>query len=169
MTRDDVYVLIWGRRFYPSRLRLRGAVEVTKATEPGTIGTRGKYCGQKKPYGACHIRSTKPGRNIVALADHLRRNTSRYRAAGATEIVFCIVWRGIQGNTELTVRELAALSAAGVPLAMDYILFEEEPNQPPLRNAATASSAVQSSNFGVAGLDRWAIHERPSCNLRRVH
>ena len=145
MIQDDVYVSLWGRHFYPSRLRLRGAIEVTKANDPGTIGTRGKYRGQKKPYGVCQIHSTKPGRNIVALADHLSRNSDRYKAAGATEIVFWIVWRGIQGNTELTVRELAALAAARVPLAMDYILIEEGPNQSPLRNASTAPSAGSGS------------------------
>jgi len=139
MIQDDAYISLRGPRFYPSRLEICGAVEVTKAKDPGTIASQGKYRGKKKPYGACEIRRTKPGRNIAPLADHLRRNSSRYKAAGATDIVFWILWRGLQGNTELTVRELAALAAARVPLAMDYIFIKEELNQAPLHNASMAS------------------------------
>lgn len=128
MNRDDAFIALWGRRFYPSRLRLRGAVQVVNANDPGAIGTIGRYRRQKLPFGSCRIRCAKAGRNIAFLAEHLRRHSGRYKKAGATSIVFWILWRGSQGNTELTARELSRLAATRVPLAMDYI-FEEEPNK----------------------------------------
>ena len=137
MNREDLYVSLWGRRFYPSRLKLRGGVVVTHAADRGEIGTRGKYRGKKVPFGSCHVFPKTNGRKIAFLADHLRRNSRRYKAAGVTHIVFWILWRGGQGNTELTVRELAKLAAARVSLAMDYIWIEEEPNRAPAPTSGT--------------------------------
>ena len=119
---QDVYYSLWGKRFCPSRLRITGKVDIVGATDPGDIGQIGKYTGKPKPYGACQVRCTVRGRNKIAyLARHLTRHLAHYKAEHATHIVYWILWRGVQGNMELTVNELARLAEMKVPVAMDYI------------------------------------------------
>jgi hypothetical protein len=123
--REDVWCALWGNRFIPSQLRVSGQIEIADANDPGDIGTLGRYRGEPTPYGSCNVRCTIRGRKKIGyLATHLRRNLARYRRHGATSIVYWILWRGIQGNMELTVQELRKLADMKVAVAMDYIQME---------------------------------------------
>ena len=123
--REEVHCALWGERFFPSRLHLTGHVEVADANDPGDIGVLGKYRGKPTPYGSCAVRCTIKGRKKIAyLATHLKRHLAVYRKHGATSIVYWILWRGTQGNMELTVQELKKLADMKVALAMDYIHME---------------------------------------------
>lgn len=122
---EDVSYTLWGNDFYPSRLRISGKVEITEASDPGEMTRIAKLQGKPTSYGACEIRCTVMGQKKIAyLARHLTKHLSYYRAQHATDIVYWILWRGIQGNMELTVNELARLAEMKVPVAMDYIHME---------------------------------------------
>ena len=124
--REDVHYSLWGKRFFPSRLRVSGHVQITGANDPGDIGETGRYRGKPTPYGACEVRCTVKGRKKIAyLARHLTKHLAHYRAQHASDVVYWILWRGTQGNMELTVNELARLAETRVPVAMDYIHMEE--------------------------------------------
>jgi hypothetical protein len=122
----DVYYGLQGTRLIPSQLCLPGKVEIVNANDPGDIGQTGKYKGKPIPYGVCNIHCTAriPDR-ISYLAKHLTKHQAQLKAAHATSIVYWILWRGIQGNMELTVNELARLAEMKVPVAMDYIQMED--------------------------------------------
>jgi hypothetical protein len=122
---EDVYYILRGKNFHPSRLHVSGRVEITDANDPGDMTRIAKLRGKPTDYGACIVRCTISGRRKIAyLSRHLTKNISSYKAQHATHIVFWILWRGIQGNMELTVNELAKLAEMKVPVAMDYIYME---------------------------------------------
>ena len=77
------------------------------------------------PYGTCEVKCTLVGgTQIVYLASHLKRYLPLYKKSRATDIVFWIMWRGLQGNMEFTVQELRKLADMKIPVAMDYIHME---------------------------------------------
>jgi len=124
--REDVYYSLWGEKFFPSRLRVDGKVQITDASDPGETGTTGRYRGRSMPYGACRVRCTIKGRRKIGyLARHLTKRLPYYRARHASYVVYWILWRGVQGNMELSVNEVARLAETRVPLAMDYIQMDE--------------------------------------------
>jgi hypothetical protein len=124
--RVEVYYSLWGKRFIPSRLRLAGRVQIVDINDPGDIGKTGRYRGKPTPYGACQVRCTIKGpKQIAYLARHLTKHRTHLRAQHVSDIVYWILWRGVQGNMELSVGELARLAETKVPVAMDYIYMEE--------------------------------------------
>lgn len=121
----EVYCSLLGEHFFPSRLKVFGKVELINAKDPGDIGQTGKYRGKPIPYGTCEVKCTLVGRTqIVYLATHLKRYLPQYKKNRATNIVFWILWRGLQGNMEFTVQELRKLADMKIPVAMDYIHME---------------------------------------------
>lgn len=118
----EAHYSLWGERFFPSRIKVSGNVEIINAIDPGDIGKIGKYRGKPTPYGSCDVRCTRMDRSqIVYLAAHLKRHLALYRKHEATDIVFWIIWTGVQGNMEFTVQELRKLADMRIPVAMDYI------------------------------------------------
>jgi hypothetical protein len=124
--REEVWYSVWGEKFFPSRLRLRGKVRIVRANDPGDIAVTGRYRGKPTPYGSCNVECTIKGRGKIAyLARHLAKHRRYYTVQHVSHIVFWILWRGVQGNTELSVNEVARLAETKVPVAMDYMLMEE--------------------------------------------
>jgi len=124
--REEVRYSLWGKKFIPSRLKVSGKVRIVRANDPGDIGTTGRYRGKPTPYGSCDLECTIRGRGKIAyLAGHLAKNRIRYKALRVSDIVYWILWRGVQGNMELSVNEVAKLARTGVPVAMDYMFMEE--------------------------------------------
>ena len=120
-----VYYSLWGEEFYPSMLDISGDVEVVDANDPGDIGIIGKYKNKPIPYGSCQVKCTmKSQNNIIYMAKHLKKHLSAFKKANASDIVYWIIWRGIQGNMEFNVLELAALADMGIPVAMNYIQMD---------------------------------------------
>lgn len=121
----EVYCSLWGKHFFPSRLKVFGKVEIINANDPGDIGQTGMFRGKPMPYGTCEVKCTLVGgTQIVYLASHLKRYLPLYKKSRATDIVFWIMWRGLQGNMEFTVQELRKLADMKIPVAMDYIHME---------------------------------------------
>jgi|ERR1051325_3311361 hypothetical protein len=126
--REEVWYSLWGEKFFPSRLRIGGKMRIVRANDPGDIGTRGRYRGKPTPYGSCNVECTIKGRRKIAyLARHLAKHRTRYRAQHVSDMVFWILWRGVQGNMELSASEVARLAETKAPVAMDYILMKELP------------------------------------------
>ena len=124
--RAEVWYALWGERFFPSRLRISGKVKIVRPNDPGDIGTTGRYRGKPIPYGSCDVECTIQGRRKIAyLAEHLVKYRNHYKTQRASDIVYWILWRGTQGNMELSANELAKLAETKAGVAMDYILMEE--------------------------------------------
>ncbi len=117
---------IWGKQFNPTRMtgQISSDVRIDIITEPGQIGTTGRYKDISTPYGACRI--VTPGNiesseRINWMTDFISRHINIFQANGATDIVFHIEWIGIQGNMEFTALELRNLAALQIPLSITYI------------------------------------------------
>jgi len=115
---------LFGENFFPSRLGLQN---MRQANDPGDLGQIGKYKGLPRPYGSCCITTPEEialTNRVEWLADFTDKNKHAFIDAGATEIVFWIYWEGIQGNMELTPKELKKLAKLEIPLAMHYLQIE---------------------------------------------
>jgi hypothetical protein len=121
-----VYYSLWGEEFYPSKLHLDGDIEIVDSNDPEEIGDIGKYRDKPLPYGACKVECTLNNtNNIIYMAKHLKNHHNLLMEANASDIVYWIIWRGIQGNMEFDVNELSALAEMKIPVAMDYIQIED--------------------------------------------
>ncbi|MBN8728604.1 MAG: hypothetical protein J0H15_13005 [Xanthomonadales bacterium] len=106
----------YGAQFGPSRV----GYNFVHAIEPGTIAIRGKYKGQRMPYG--HAEMSLPSqpdgeRGIIAMCEHARKWLSSLKLAGATEFTLWVVREyHEQCNEELGHRELELLASLGCTL-----------------------------------------------------
>lgn len=120
-----VYYSLWGEEFFPSKLNISGEVEIVDANDPGDLGNIGKYKAKPTPNGSCQVQcKLKSQNNIIYMAKHLKEHLDELKNANASDIVYWIIWRGIQGNMEFDVDELTALADMKIPVAMDYIQME---------------------------------------------
>ena len=116
---------LYGKQFSPKRMMAEFAFDVIidQITEPGQIGNFGRYKGVKTPYGACAINTPdyiSNSERIEWMTNFLSRQIDNFRKYGATDIVFHIEWRGLQGNMEFTPLELNNLAALKIPLTITY-------------------------------------------------
>jgi hypothetical protein len=78
-------------------------------TELGEIKERGRNQGIPTPYGACYISTPEVievSQRIEWMADFIAEHFDTFKAAGASDVVYKLYWTGLQGNRELTPREL---------------------------------------------------------------
>jgi hypothetical protein len=124
---QEAWYTISGSKFYPSRLHFRGKVAMIRSNDPGELVQRGlnKNRFVLSPFGHCSVKCTIKGRGKIAyLADHLHKNRPKLRKHHGGRVVFWILFRGVQGNMEFTVQELAKLAKIKVPLAIDYVQMD---------------------------------------------
>ena len=120
---------IWGEDFNPSCVHGLAGVIVRNLNTRGETATTGPHKSKPISDGAC-ILAAPPhipvSDRIGWMADFIGKHIESFRKAGATDIVYWIYWKGIQGNMEFTVAELKKISALGIPLCIDYIQMAEE-------------------------------------------
>ena len=118
---------LWGKQFYPSRLKNIQDILISDSIDRGQIGTAGLYKNRPTMFGACTIVAPKDIEriNIVFwMADFIKKNKQEFKQAGATKMLFWILWFGGQGNMELSAQEIKEIHETGLDLCMDYIIRE---------------------------------------------
>jgi len=117
-----------GERFSPSEAERLAGVAFSTKSEPGEIGTMGRYAGKPKPYGSAELlmsveaEAAAAARGDLLDGDWLRQVASMVphcRPAGATSVVVHIdVSHDGQCNLAFSPEELTALASLGVPLTL---------------------------------------------------
>ncbi len=116
---------LYGEQFSPKKMIEESifAINIDEVIEPGQIGTYGRYKGIQSPFGACTIKipdGVSNSQRIEWMTELISRQIGNFRRHGATDIVFHIEWRGLQGNMEFTPLELKKLAALQIPLSITY-------------------------------------------------
>ena len=125
----EAYCVVQGPNLDVLELEKQLSAPLNNKRVRGQIGERGRYKGQPFPDGACDIgvpQDIDLGSPIEWLADFLADNMSTIKSLGAEDIVFWIVWRGIQGNMELSATELQKIADLGIPMAIHYYYLSGE-------------------------------------------
>ena len=116
-----------GEKFYPSKLAEIQDLIISDSIDRGEIGTSGLYKNQPTSYGACTIVAPKEIERVnvvIWMADFIKKNKLDFERAGATKMLFWILWYGGQGNMELSTHAVKAIHETGLALCMDYIFIE---------------------------------------------
>lgn len=118
---------LWGEEFSPKLLHSIENIQFRGENELGEIMTRGKYKGQPIPYGSCQLvvpNYVDIKDSIFWMSEFIFLHKPKFEEAGATDIVFWLYWRGMQGNMSFTPKELRMIAKTNVPFCVDYI-FEK--------------------------------------------
>jgi hypothetical protein len=117
-----------GERFRPSEAERAAGVTFSTKSEPGEIGTIGRYAGKPKPYGSAELLMSVEAEAAAATHGHLLDGdwlkqvalmVPHCRSAGATSVVVHLdVSHDGQCNLAFSPEELTALAGVGVPLTL---------------------------------------------------
>jgi hypothetical protein len=119
----EPYCAVYGSQLNVEILEDQIAAPLTYRIILGQIAQTGRYKGNPYPYSACHIsvpNNIKLLSKVEWLADFMFENMTTIKSLGAEEITFWIVWRGKQGNMELSAKEIQKISKLNIDLGMDY-------------------------------------------------
>jgi len=134
MCDDEVYCSVHGKNLNVVELEKRLTAPLRNKTIRGELMKRGIYRGQPSPYGSCNIgvpENIPSEHHIEWLADYVTENLNTINELGAdqSQTKIRIVWKGVQGNMELSASELHKLAALNLPLCMDYIFLDPEDDE----------------------------------------
>lgn len=105
----EPYCDLYGKSLDVLKLEKQLDSTLERKTILGQLAKRGRYKGKPNPYGACQVVVPKDvilDKRIEWLADCIAVNIDIFRKCGADDIIFWIVFRGVQGGMELSVREI---------------------------------------------------------------
>ncbi len=129
----EVRIDLFGENFSPLKISSIDGIVLQSSKEPCHIGRFGKYRGKPTPYGSCSVcppENISQPESILWLARFAKPHLPIFSEAGATDIVFWILWSGIQGNMEFTPFQMQAIAELGVPFCIDYIHLDEDEDFP---------------------------------------
>lgn len=138
----EPYCALYGEFLNVPELERQSTALLAAKTVRGQIADWGMHRGKPYPYGACNIivpPEIPLELKVEWLADYVMRNIGDFKKCGAEDIVFWIVWRGGQGNMELSANELQKIAALNIPMAMNY--YHVSPEGDEAYNRATATDA----------------------------
>lgn len=124
------HIALYGGEFLNVlELEKQSTAPLAAKTIRGQISDKGRHRGRPYPYGACNI-VTPPEISLESkiewLAEYVAHNIDNFKKCGAEDIVFWIVWRGAQGNMELSTNELQKIASLNIPMAMNYYYVSTE-------------------------------------------